>query len=204
MLDGAARKVIDPFLMAIAGKLVAAGITANLVTLAGLCIGLAAAVAIANGFFITGLVLILISRLADGLDGSIAKLKGPTDFGGYIDIVFDFIFYGAIPLAFVVYAPAENALAGAVLIFSFYVNGASFLAYAIIAEKRQLKTTARGSKTIYFTTGLAEATETIAVFVAACLFPHWFMYLALAFAGICFYTSAARIWQARTAMRASS
>ncbi len=83
----------------------------------------------------------------------------------------DFAFYGAIPFGFVLADPAANAIAGAALILSFYVNGASFLAYAIMAEKRGLETDARGEKSIFFTTGLAEATETIAVFVLACLFP---------------------------------
>jgi hypothetical protein len=78
------------------------------------------------------------------------------------------------------------------------VNGASFLAMAAIAEKRGLSTDARGAKSFYFTTGLAEAGETFAVFVAFCLFPAWFALIAFAFAGLCFLTTAARILQARS------
>ena len=86
------------------------------------------------------------------------------------------------------------------LIFSFYVNGASFLAYSTLAEKRKLSSTMHAAaKSIYFTTGLAEATETLAVFVLACLFPAWFPVLAWIFAAICFYTTLARIVQARAA-----
>ena len=70
--------------------------------------------------------------------------------------------------------PAANAVAGAVLVFSFYVNGASFLAYAAIAEKRKLATDARGPKSLFFTTGLAEATETIAVFCRLLPVAAWF------------------------------
>ena len=109
-------------------------------------------------------MLILASRIGDGLDGAVAKIAGKTDLGGYLDIVLDFVFYGAIPLGFVLADPAANATAGAVLLLSFYVNGASFLAYAAIAEKRKLATTVRGPKSLFFTTGLAEATETIVVF----------------------------------------
>lgn len=198
MLDGFARQKIDPALMAMAGALKRAGLTANQVTLAGFVIGLCAAGAIAADWYITGLVLILASRLADGLDGSLAKLTRTTDFGGYLDIVLDFAFYGAIPLAFIMADPEANALSGGTLILSFYVNGASFLAYATIAEKRKLEGNPRGTKAFYFTTGLAEATETLAVFVIACLFPGWFAILAWCFAAICFYTAMVRILEARS------
>jgi phosphatidylglycerophosphate synthase len=197
MLDGSARKLIDPYLMAIAEKLKAGGFTPDQVTISGFVIGLVAALAISMEWFIGGLVLLLISRLADGLDGSLAKLTKSTDFGGYLDIVLDFAFYGVIPLAFIFANAEQNALAGAVLIFSFYVNGASFLAYSDLAQKRGLSTDVRGAKSIYFTTGLAEATETLVVFVLACLFPSWFPVLAYLFAVICFYTALARIMQAK-------
>lgn len=201
MLDGSARKLIDPALMAIAGRLKAMGLNPDQVTIAGFLIGLAAATAISFQWFLTGLVLLLISRLADGLDGSLAKITQTSDFGGYLDIVLDFAFYGVIPLGFILADPTNNGVAGAVLIFSFYVNGASFLAYASMAEKHKLTSNARGTKSIYFTTGLAEATETLAVFVLACLLPAWFPWLAYGFAAICFYTALARIMQAKAQFR---
>ncbi len=197
MLDGSARKLIDPYLFRLAQSLKAWNISPDQVTIAGFCIGLFAAFAIASHAYIAGLFLILVSRLADGLDGSLAKLTRSTDFGGYLDIVLDFGFYGAIPLAFIFADPQHNALPGAVLLFSFYLNGASFLAFASIAEKLGLSSEVRGKKSIYFTTGLAEATETLAVFVLACLFPSWFAVLAWIFAAICFYTAFVRILQAK-------
>ena len=124
---------------------------------------------------------------------AVARATKKTDLGGYLDIVLDFAFYGMIPLGFVLADPAANAVAGAVLILSFYVNGSSFLAYAIMAEKRGLDTGQRGAKSLYFTTGLAEATETLAVFAAFCLFPGAFAPIAFVFAAICFYTAASRI-----------
>lgn len=201
MLDGSARKLIDPALNRIAAGLKMMGLLPDHITIAGFIVGLIAAALIAKGWFLTGLVLLLLSRLADGLDGALAKITRSTDFGGYLDIVLDFAFYGIIPLAFVFVDPANNALAGSVLIFSFYVNGASFLAFATLAEKRNLKTDVRGTKSIFFTTGLAEATETLVVFVLACLFPNWFPILAWVFAAICFYTAFSRIMQARFAFK---
>lgn len=193
MLDGWARRRLDPVLDAIAARLVRSGMSANSVTLLSAAVGLAAAGFVAFGYLWLALLLLLVSRLGDGLDGAVARRTAPTDLGGYLDIVLDFLFYGAFPLGFVLLDPAANAVAGAVLLLSFYVNGASFLAYAIMAEKRKLTTGARGEKSLFFTAGLAEATETILVFVAFCLFPHWFAVLAFAFAALTFYTACARM-----------
>jgi phosphatidylglycerophosphate synthase len=193
MLDGWARRRLDPPLDVIGTWLAGAGISANAVTVAACLVGLAAAAAIAYGAFWFGLALLLISRLGDGLDGAVAKINGRTDLGGYLDIVLDFVFYGAIPVGFVLADPAANAVAGAILVFSFYVNGSSFLAYAVMAEKRKLATDARGAKSLFFTTGLAEASETMAVFMAFCLFPAWFPLLAYIFAALTFYTAVSRV-----------
>ena len=193
MLDGAVRVKLEPWIDALAPAVARTGVSANAITVIALVVGAAAAGAIACHFFIAGAVLLLVSRLLDGLDGAVARVNGRTDYGGYLDIVLDFAFYGLIPLGFVLADPDANAVAGAVLILSFYVNGASFLAFAIMAEKHKLKTRARGEKSFFFSTGLAEATETIAVFVLACLFPGWFAVIAYVFAAICFYTALSRI-----------
>lgn len=193
MLDGWARRLIDPAVERLARRVARKGISADAVTIAAFAVGALAAVAIAFELFLLGLVLVVVSRIGDGLDGAVARIRGKTDYGGYLDIVLDFFFYGAIPLGFALADPAANAVPAAVLVFSFYVNGASFLAFAILAERRRLSTVARGEKSIFFTTGLAEATETIAVFVLACLFPAWFFLLAYVFAAVCFYTALSRI-----------
>lgn len=199
MLDGMLKRRIDPVLSAVGKWLVKRDISANHVTYGAFIIGMIAALAIATGYPVFGLFLIIISRVGDGLDGAVARNTNTTDFGGLIDIVLDFVFYGAIPLAFVFLDPVANGLAGAVLIFSFYINGASFLAYAAIAEKRGQHTTDRGTKSIYFTTGLAEATETYLVFAIFCLWPSGFATVAWIFALICIYTATARLVLARGA-----
>ena len=113
----------------------------------------------------------------------------------------DFAFYGAIPIGFVLADPDANAVAAAVLLFSFYVNGASFLTYAIMAERRGLTSESHGEKSIFFTTGLVEATETIGFFVLMCLFPGWFAAFAWIFAVLCFYTALSRIVLASRTLR---
>jgi len=193
MLDGVARRVLGPGLDRLGGSLARRGVGADQVTLLGFALGVMAAGAIAATFYRSGLALILASRLCDGLDGAVARATEKTDRGGFLDIVLDFAFYGLIPLGFVIADPAQNAVAGAALLFSFYVNGASFLAYAIMAERQGMRSEARGEKSLYFTSGLAEATETVLIFVLFCLLPGYFTWIAFAFAALTLVTAAARI-----------
>lgn len=197
MFDGTIRPKIDPMLNRIATTLVGVGVTADNVTIIGFIVGCLAAASLIQGWFILGLVLLLMSRIFDGLDGAVAKQTQSTDFGGFLDIVLDFAFYGMIPLAFAIHDPAANALAASVLIFTFYANGASFLAFSTFAAKQGLETDIRGNKSIFFTTGLTEATETIVVFTLFCLFPGYFAILAYVFAVLCLYTTLSRIMQAK-------
>ncbi len=197
MLDGMMRKVIDPTLNQWGRSLARKGYGADHVTLAGLAVGLLAAAFIAFGWTWMALVPLLASRLADGLDGAVARATKRTDFGGYLDIASDFLFYGAVPFGFVLMDPAANGIAGAFLIFSFYVNGATFLGFAILAEKREMKTSARGTKSLYFTGGLLEGTETIVFFVLICLWPAAFPVLAWIFGALCFVTAVSRVLLAR-------
>ncbi len=185
--------MIDPPLNAIGVRLANAGISANMVTVSGFCLGLLAAVSIAFGYFLAGFVLIALNRLFDGLDGAVARASQKTDLGGYLDITFDFFFYGAIPLAFAIQAPETNALPAAALLASFYANGSAFLAFAIMAEKRNLSTSHQGAKSLYYIGGLAEGTETIGLFLLMALLPAWFPILAWAFAGVCLVSASARV-----------
>lgn len=201
MLDGLARRWIDPPLNRAGRWLAARGARADAVTLAGLALGLAAALMIALGLpGWQALLPLFASRIADGLDGAVARATGKTDFGGYLDISCDFLFYGAIPFAFVLREPANGA-AGAFLLTSFYVNGASFLGYAVLAEKRGLTTSGRGEKSLYFTAGLLEGSETIGFFALICLFPSAFAPLAWIFGSLCFLTALSRILLARRVFR---
>jgi phosphatidylglycerophosphate synthase len=202
MLDGLMRGVIDAPLNRGGRWLAARGATANAVTLAGLVLGLLAAVLIGLGW--SGLVVavvILASRLADGLDGAVARARGKSDFGGYLDIAADFAFYGAIPLAFVLLDPAANGLAGAFLLFSFYVNGATFLGFAVLAAKRGLESTSRGEKSLYFTAGLLEGTETILFLLVIAVWPALFVPGAWIFGTLCLVTAVARVMLASRTFR---
>lgn len=196
MLDGALRRLIDPPLDRAGRRLAKAGVSANSMTMGGFALGLAALPLLAFGAYGWALLAILASRLADGLDGAIARVKGATDFGAYLDIVCDFLFYGAVVFGFVLAAP-ENRLPGGFLLLSFIGTGSSFLAFAALAARRGLTTQARGSKSLYYLGGLTEGTETIAVFVVACLIPSSFPVLAWIFGGACWLTTLSRTLVAR-------
>lgn len=196
MLDRHLRPLIDPPLNRLAAHLARMGVSANHLSFIGACFGLAAGLAIASGAFGLGLVLIVLSRLADGLDGPVARMTAPTDFGGYLDILCDYVFYLAVPLGFAAAAPA-NLWPALLLVASFVLTAVSFLAYAALAEKRGLSSMAQGRKSFYYMVGLAEGTETIAVFAAFCFWPAAFPWLACAFAALCLATVLGRLLSAR-------
>src|SRR5262245_17555540 len=122
MLDRAARRLIDPVLDQLALAAQQRGVTANQITVAGFGLGLAAMGAIALQAYALALLLLLANRLADGIDGALARRAGATDLGGYLDIVLDFIIYSGTAFAFALAQP-EHALAASFLIFSFMGTG---------------------------------------------------------------------------------
>lgn len=192
MLDHIVRPYIDPPLNRAGRELARAGVSANAVTLGGFAVGLLAIPAIAAGEYLAALGLILVNRLSDGLDGAVARVRGPTDLGGYLDIVCDFILYSGWAFAFALADPA-HAVPAAFLMLSFMGTGSSFLTYAIFAAKRGVTTEIRGSKSLYYMGGLTEGTETILIFVLFCLLPQYFAGLAYAFATACWVTTVSRM-----------
>ena len=193
MLDRAAIVVLKPPLDAGAKWLVRRGVRADVVTLAGFAVGIAGAIAIALGHFHWGLALLLASRIADGLDGAVARLTQATDRGAFLDITLDFLFYASIPRAFAIADPAANALPAAVLLAAFIGTGSSFLAFAALAAKRGFESAAYPNKGLYYLGGLTEATETLACFALMCLWPERFALWAYGFTVLCALTIATRI-----------
>ncbi|MGO4573258.1 CDP-alcohol phosphatidyltransferase family protein [Microvirga sp. 2TAF3] len=199
MLDGWIRRIVDPPLDRIGQRLARRGVSADLVAGLGFAAGLAAAFMIVLQVDGLALFLFALNRILNGLDGAIARASRRTDRGGFIDIVCDFAIYGAVPLAFALREPETFAVPAAVLLLSFYINGTSFLAFSAVAAKRGLESSLRGVKSIYFTVGLMEGTETILFFVLMILKPQWFPVLAYAFASLTFMSALARIvlaWRA--------
>ncbi|MDE2383878.1 MAG: CDP-alcohol phosphatidyltransferase family protein [Alphaproteobacteria bacterium] len=194
MLDRALLKLTKPAVDGLARQALALGWHADQVTLASLGLGCLASAFIIFGHAGLALAPLLLSRLADGMDGAMARMAGKqTDRGAFLDISLDFVFYACVPLGFAVGNPASNALPAAMMLAAFVTTGTSFLAYATLAAKRGETSTAYPSKGIYYLGGLTEGSETIGVFCLMCLWPGWFGALAYAYAALCALTTATRI-----------
>lgn len=193
MLDKTVISVFKRVLTSTARLFIKRNISANTISCCGFVIGISAVPLIIYDLYYWAIIAILINRLADGIDGTVARLTQPTDRGAFLDIALDFLFYSSIPLAFAINDPANNALAAAILLYSFVGTGSTFLAYAILAEKRSLKSISYPHKGFYYLGGLTEATETIAVFILMCLFPTTFSLFAYLFSIACSITIITRL-----------
>lgn len=192
MIDARILPLQQKILLPIAKLLVRLGVHADQITIAGFLVGLIALPLIATENYEWALVFILGNRLLDGLDGPVARLTQATDRGAFLDIALDFAFYAVIPLAFAFADSSANALAAAVLLTAFIGTGSSFLAFSLMAQKRKLQSQIFPNKGLYYLGGVTEGAETIAIFVAFCLWPDLFDILAYSFAFACLLTTLSR------------
>jgi len=195
MLDKFITPVIKPMLNTVVAVLHKRGITPDQLTMVGFLIGMLALPLLAFEFWYGALAAIAVNRVFDGLDGALARYaQQSSSAGGYLDITLDFLFYAAIPLGFILANPEQNAIAGSILLAAFIGTGSSFLAFAIAAEKYNLDKPQFKYKSFYYLNGLTEGTETIALFVALCIWPQYFVLLAGIFAAACVITIFTRIY----------
>ena len=191
MLDPLMRRLIDPPLKG-AAAIWPRRISANQITIFGLVLGVGCFLAIATNAMTAALTLLALNRLADGLDGAVARAQTPSDLGAYLDIVSDFVLWGLLPIGFII-LDSNNAIAAAVLLSSFSMSMTVFLAFAIMAEKRGLETDAQGNKNFFYIAGLAEGTETIAFFAIVIIWPGAFIPAAFVYAGIVYLSVIGRV-----------
>ncbi|MCE2595273.1 CDP-alcohol phosphatidyltransferase family protein [Motilimonas cestriensis] len=194
MLDKYALKLVNPITKWSASQLDKAGLSANQVSLIGFILGLIAVPLLAFQYYLIALFFIALNRIADGLDGALARRHGATSAGAFLDISCDFIFYSAVVLGFALASPSENSIAATTLILSFMATGATFLGFAIFAQKHQLANITYPNKGFYYIGGITEGTETILLFVVCCLLPQHFAAIAYSFAALCFITAAIRLY----------
>jgi len=194
MLDKFITPVIKPLLTPVVMLMHKRGITPDQLTVVGFLVGLLAVPLLAFGLWYGALVAIALNRILDGLDGALARYSNQgSSAGGFLDITLDFLFYAAIPLGFILVNPEQNAIAGSLLLAAFIGTGSSFLAFAIAAEKFKLEKPQFKYKSFYYLNGLTEGTETIALFVAFCIWPQHFAIMASIFAVACGVTIFTRI-----------
>lgn len=190
MLDGRMRSLLSPALDAGARGLDRAGLGAGAVTGIGLAVGLGACVAAGFELWAAALGLWLANRALDGLDGALARLRGPSDLGGMLDFLADFVVYAGFPLA-VAIATADARVAACALLGSYLLNNVALLSFSSLIERRRL---ALGDeRSLRFTPGLAEGTETIACYALVCLIPNHAATVFWAFTAIVMLTVAQRV-----------
>lgn len=194
MLDKYLVPVVRKPCKRVAYRLATFEITANQISIAGFVAGCLCVVSIAYGQFWLALVLLAANRVADGIDGELARLSKPTDAGAFLDICLDFNFYALFPIGFALHNPETNALPAAILIASFIGTSSSFLAFSGYAQQRGIDHPEFGYKGLYYLDGLMEGAETILFFVLMCIFDTFFPQLALLFAALCVITTANRLF----------
>ncbi len=170
-------------------------------TLLALVAGLGSAVAASRAAWRLALALWLLNRLLDGLDGTVARVtQRQTDFGGYLDILLDFVVYAAMPIGIAVALDTRAVwLAAVVLLASWFVNAASWMYLAAVLERRGAGASARGELTsVTMPSGLVAGTETVLFFVAFLLWPEQFVTLAwIMAAGVTVGIVQRLVWAAR-------
>ena len=190
MLDARARALYRPGLDRLAERVSGIGISASAVTAAGLAVGVATCVAVALEHWLLALVLWLVNRTLDGLDGAVARHTQPTDLGGMLDFLADFVVYGGFVVAVSIAVP-DARVACTVLLAAYLLNNVALLSFASLIEKRQL---ALGDeRSLRFTAGLTEGTETVIAYTAICIFPEHAGSIAWIFAGMVLFTVGQRV-----------
>ena len=199
MLDEELRRGTKPLYKPAATALAHRGITGNALTVASLLAGVLCLGAIAAGLNVLGLILWLLNRLLDGLDGEVARLRAETsELGSYLDIAADFFMYGGFLVALAVQHP-DARLALLTLFFAYYLNGSLFLALSGILEKiKAERLTERG---LHFRRSLTEGFETIVAGVLFLVFPGHVSLIAWVFAAMVFVSSAQRLQDAWRVLR---
>lgn len=195
MFDASLRRAYGPMVDAAARSLHSAGVSAIAVTGTGLVLGLAAAGFAAAGWWWAALGSWLASRVVDGLDGAVARIDGATPRGGFVDLIADFSVYAAF-VAGVAVALPEARLAAVVLLCTYYVSGAAFLAWSSLQPEsagRDAGLEIVDDRSVRFVGGLAEGFETIVAYALVCLVPGQAAAVLWVFAVLVAFTAIQRI-----------
>ena len=200
MFDHLLRLLKDRWLAPIA-RLLGPRISPTTLSLLAFCFGIATALTAYQGMVLLSLLAWALNRLLDGLDGTHARVHAQqTDFGGYLDIMLDFVVYATIPLALVA-RDATLSLAGVFLEATFFVNTASWMYLSAILEGRQSGAVARGEvTTVTMPPGVIAGTETVVLYALFLTLERWREPLFWLMGGLVCVNVVQRLWWARRAI----
>ena len=192
MFDRQIQKYTQKPLQYIA-KLFLKFISPNHMTLIGFSFGVLMCLSIIIDQYLIAIIFLFLNRLADGLDGTMARLQTPTPLGGYLDIVLDFLIYGGFVLSFGI-TEQNNTFLSMILLFCYIGTGSTFLAKAaILPSLTNQNLNEEIPKNFHYAVGLVEGTETIVFMVLCLLFPNLFIYFSFIFIILCIITIVFRI-----------
>ena len=172
--------------LAVMAKIILKLLKPNHMSIIGFMFGLFMCVMIFFQFYLYALILLMLNRLCDGLDGTMARLTIPTPLGGYLDIVFDFTIYSGFVLAFGLSNTNYN-IVSMVLLFLYIVQ----TQLDKIPESSEFNQEL--PKSFYYSSGLIEGTETIIFMVLCLLFPNFYIFISIIFGILCFITFISRV-----------
>ena len=193
MIDQYTIKIFKPFLELVASIFYKIGINANYVSLFGLILSFLSFYLILKDLNVIALFLFLLGRILDGIDGIIANKTKITEFGGFIDIVFDFISYSLVPLAFIL-KDNSNAIFGSILLATFFGTSSTFFGIAIFEKNKFIKK--NDEKSFFHVGGFMGGTVTIFFLSLMFLFTEKFNLIALTFSVLCIISTIERIFYA--------
>ncbi|MCL4836020.1 MAG: CDP-alcohol phosphatidyltransferase family protein [Caldilineaceae bacterium] len=196
MKDGVLRAQKDRLLEPLA-RIVGSSLSPNLISILALLPGLLSAAAIVRGELGWGIAFWLLNRLLDGLDGVVARIHGTqSDFGGYLDLLLDYVIYLAIPIAFAWAAPTPaHTWTLIALLASYQINSLSWTLLSSLLEKRSLAGQNRLTS-IEMPAGLIEGAETVVFYTLFFLLPGQIPRLFGLMAGLVIVTAGQRVWWA--------
>ena len=169
----------------------------NQMTILGFILGFFMCILIFFQFYFAALVLLILNRFCDGLDGTMARLTTPTPLGGYLDIVSDFTIYSGFVLAFG-FSDSSYTNLSMILLFLYIGTGTTFLAKAAIQNQLDKISESNDDvkelpKSFHYTSGLVEGTETIIFMVLCLLLPNFFILISIVFGILCLMTFISRV-----------
>ncbi|MGH7789112.1 MAG: CDP-alcohol phosphatidyltransferase family protein [Candidatus Binatia bacterium] len=177
----------------LAHQLVRRGVTPNALTYSALAIGLAGAALFWLGHGWSALLVLLLSGMVDAVDGRVARLgRGPTPWGGVLDLTSDRIVEAAVLLAIAAPFP-ERHLPALVLACTWYVNLCVFLAVGAASDQQR-------EKIIVYPPGLLERSEALLFATAVVVAPGWVVATAYVYAFLGLVTAAQRLRYGRRAL----
>ena len=186
-------KILKPFLELVASPFYKFGVNANYISLLGLSLSFLSFYLILKDLNNIALFVFLLGRILDGVDGIIANKTRITEFGGFIDIVFDLISYSLVPLAFIL-KDNSNAIFGSILLATFFGTSSAFFGIAIFENNKFIKR--NPEKSFYHVGGFMGGSITIFFLSLMFLFPEKFNLIALIFSVLCIIGTIERIFYA--------